>query len=595
MEKEYIYEPLKTYKNILKTKHEDNVNEYFNKLVEQSGIDINQNHETIKKLNKAKKQLENINKTISKLNFIRVLLILFSIVLIFLPFYHLSSNTHDSNTLKITLIVVEALLAILFIFLIFRKINPKLKSLKEDKSKSKAEIDLLINEASKQTESLNKLFKEGTALELFKKTLPLINFDKYFDSKRLEYLVKKFDLDDVPNLNRSTLFVKSGDLNGNPFYIAHDLVHSLGEKTYTGSITISWTTRSTVNGKTVTQRHTQTLTASVTKPYPYYAEQSYLVYGNEAAPDLIFSRDDSDAEHMDQTAIDRLVKSEEKRLRKQERKALKKGQTFTALGHSEFEVLFGANNRNNEVQFRLLFTPLAQKQLLELMKDKKIGYGDNFDFDKYKKINIIYPEHLNMIDLDVKPSYFYSYDFEEIKKKFIEYNNNYFKSIYFTFAPLLAIPLYQQHQPHEYIYQDLYDSYVSFFEHETVVNKLGEDQFKHPSSKTKNILKTRTVKSFDNTDKIEVVAYGYETFPRVDYITKFGGDGRMHTIPVHWTEYIPVTNTTLVDVKIAEDEKENKSYRDHVEDFIKKLKSTDGAKEDDIIKLTRFITYIHKK
>ena len=64
------------------------------------------------------------------------------------------------------------------------------------------------------------------------------------------------------------------------------------------------------------------------------------------------------------------------------------------MGNSEFEVLFGATNRNNEVQFRLLFTPLAQKQLLGLMKDKEIAFGDDFNFIKRNKINIIIPDHL---------------------------------------------------------------------------------------------------------------------------------------------------------------------------------------------------------
>ena len=45
-----------------------------------------------------------------------------------------------------------------------------------------------------------------------------------------------------------------------------------------------------------------------------------------------------------------------------------------------------------------------------------------------------------MIDLDVKPSYFYNIDFEIIKEKFISYNKHYFKAIYFTFAQF-----YQSH------------------------------------------------------------------------------------------------------------------------------------------------------
>lgn len=594
MDKEHIYEPLKTYKNVLAPKHEENVNAYFNELVEASGVDISANKSTIKKLRKADSQFKDIKKTIANFNLLKVFMIVVAIILFIMPFIHYNSATFEFSGLNILIVILEILVGGLLLFLVFSKVSPKIKKLKADKAILRDEITKLTEEARIQMEPLNNLFTEGMALELFKKTLPLINFDSYFNSARLDYLVSKFGLNDVPSLNRSTLFVKSGELSGNPFYIANDLVHEMGTKTYTGSITISWTVYTTVNGKRVASTRTQVLTASVTKPYPYYSEQSYLVYGNEAAPDLIFQREDSDAEHLDQKQIDRLVKRETKRLKRKQRKATKKGGSFTQLGHSEFEVLFGATNRNNEVQFRLLFTPLAQKQLLDLMKDKTIGYGDNFDFDKYGKINIIYPEHLNMIDLDVKPSYFYNIDFEIIKEKFLSYNKNYFKSIYFAFAPILSIPLYQQHKPHEYIYKDLYDSYASFYEHESILNKLGEDKFKHPNSQTKNILKAKTIKSGNNTDKVLVTAYGYETKQHVDFIPKLGGDGRMHTVPVHWTEYIPVSETTTVDINVIEEEK-NLNYRDHLESFVKRLKSGTDVKEEDLIIINRFITYINKK
>lgn len=54
------------------------------------------------------------------------------------------------------------------------------------------------------------------------------------------------------------------------------------------------------------------------------------------------------------------------------------------MGDAEFDVLWGATDRDHEVEFRLLFTPLAKKQLLDLMKDKEIAYGDNFNFFKRK-------------------------------------------------------------------------------------------------------------------------------------------------------------------------------------------------------------------
>ena len=267
----------------------------------------------------------------------------------------------------------------------------------------------------------------------------------------MDYLVGKFGFEASRDNNRSTIYVQSGDINGNPFFICCDRTHELGTKTYTGSRTIHWITTHSTGGKTSVRHHSQTLTASVEKPCPYYKKQAYLVYGNEAAPDLVFSRQDSDAEHMAQKEIDKQVSKKIKKLNKRAERNTARGDSFTVLGNSEFEVLFGAVDRNNEVQFRLLFTPLAQKQLLELMKEKEAGFGDDFGFVKRKMINYLYPKHLEDIKLSVTSEYFQGYDIDAVKSKFISYNNEYFRHVYFALAPILAIPLYQQQKPREYI------------------------------------------------------------------------------------------------------------------------------------------------
>lgn len=590
----HIYDPLKLYKNELKSKHHDNVEKYFNDLVLKSGVDIELNKETVKKLNKNQKHKDNISKAIRNYFTLRILLILAIVVLPLILISQFTNKDFDYNLVSIIIIIAEIAGVVLSFILIFMYINPKIKMLKNNVSELSKIIDDLRKEASKQMAPLNSLFEDNISIQLFKETLPLINFDNYFDSKRLEYLTKRFDLNDTPNLNRSTLFVKSGDINGNPFYIANDLVHQMGTKVYTGAITISWTAYVTVNGKRQAQRRTQVLTASVSRPHPYYNEQSYVVYGNEAAPNLTFDRTDSDAENMDQKQIDRHVRKEEKKLQKKARKQVKKGGSFTTLAHSEFEVLFGATNRNNEVEFRLLFTPLAQKQLLELMKDKNVGYGDNFDFTKYKKINIVYPEHLNLINLEMGANYYKSYSYEESRDRFINYNNNYFKAVYFAFAPVLAIPLYQQQKPHEYIYEDLYKGYASFYEHENIVNKLGEANFSHPEAKTRNILKTSIVKSENNVDQILVSAYSYKTVNRTELVPRIGGDGKTHLVPVFWTEFVPVMMESLVDINIDEEEKEM-THQDKVRAFVERLKDHNNLSEKDLKKIGTFITYIHKK
>ncbi len=589
----YIDEPLREYKQIYKDKHHQNVTEFIDDLVKKSNVDVEANRSTIKTIRKEEQKRDTIVKAIRKKSTLRGLLIFLIIVLAIALIISINQFTLSEEMTMIFVMVGSVIFIGLFLFLIIKKLNPQIKTMKKDKQKLDEVINTLMQEAFQQMFPLNQLFYEGMSRELFQKTIPLIKLDRMFDSKRFDYLVNRFGLSGVPDLDRSTLFVQSGEINGNPFFICDDLVHHLGVKQYSGSKTIHWTTSRTVNGKRVTQHHTQVLTATVEKPFPMYAEQPYLIYGNDAAPDLIFSREDSDAENLSEKQIDKVVNKEIKRLEKKSQKSITKGENYTVMGNSEFEVLFGATNRNNEVQFRLLFTPLAQKQLLELMKEKEIGFGDDFDFVKHKKINIVYPEHLKEIKLAIAPSYFHGYDIDDIIKRFTEYNDEYFRHVYFTFAPILAIPLYQHTLPHEYIYKGLYDSYVSFYEHEKVVNRMNESNFKHPLCVTRNILKTRVVKSNDEKDHVVVTAYGYRSEPRVDYVNKMGGDGRMHTITVPWTEYIPVSQDSKVEINVLTEEKEP-THQEKFRKLFEDLKDSNVDK-DKILKMGTFIATVINK
>ena len=589
----YIDEPLDQYQKVYKDLHKENATKYIDALIEKSQVDVNQNRETVKKIRKQEAERDLLVKHIKKQNGLKGFLIFLTVLLfagaIFSGFqlYQLGYNV-----LYVALIPVLLVVAILFIFLIRKKINPKIKELKGLKAVVDDKIKVLYQEAYAQMKPLNDLFEYGIAKKLFQETIPLIKMDKMFDSRRYDYMVNKFGLADIYDKDRSTLFVQSGEINGNPFFICEDLVHVLGTETYSGSITIHWTTTSTVNGKRVTNHHSQVLTATVTKPCPRYYEQPYLVYANDAAPDLIFSRQDSDAEHMSEKQIEKQVNKDIKKLSKKAEKSVTQGSNYTVLANSEFEVLFGATNRNHEVQFRLLFTPLAQRELLEIMKDKEIGYGDDFDFVKHKKINRVYPEHLHKFEFDVMPPYYWGYDIDAIKEKFLTYTTDYFKRIYFTFAPVLAIPLYQHTLPQEYIYKDLYESYVSFYEHERVVNHMNEHEFKHPLSTTRNILKTKVVESKAQADVVKVVAYGYRTEQRTDYINKMGGDGRMHTIPVHWTEYIPVEQASKVEVNVVETE-QTETHQDRFRKLFEDLKNKE-VNEKDVFMLSSFVAHVLK-
>ena len=87
------------------------------------------------------------------------------------------------------------------------------------------------------------------------------------------------------------------------------------------------------------------------------------------------------------------------------------------------------------------------------------------------------------------------------------------------------------------------------YNYEAIANKIGAEKFAHRLSATQAILKTELIKRSKGFDTVAVTAYSYSAHPRTDFIPTLGGDGRMHAVPVLWTEYVPEQKTTLMTVK----------------------------------------------
>ena len=68
-----------------------------------------------------------------------------------------------------------------------------------------------------------------------------------------------------------------------------------------------------------------------------------------------------------------------------------------------------------------------------------------------------------------------------------------------------------------------------------------EGSFLPLGASTLVILKTSLEKKQGNQDVVKVTSHSFRTEQRTEIVYKFGGDGRSHAVPVHWTEYIPVT------------------------------------------------------
>ena len=546
-----LLEPLKAYKDVYEKKFDENAKKYFEGLVSQSAMDVPENRKTVAEHKKEMSVLNNLKKRLSKQNILRGFLIFLAVV----GFIMLGVGIYlliVGNTLVGAILTpIGAVMAIVTIVVTVTVLNSKIKKLKEECENQEKIANEIKTKAWQQMAPLNGLFESNATKKLIEETVPLIQLDDNFNMRRYDYLSGKYGFRDNADNRRSTIGILTGEILGNPFVVDRELVQNMGTETYTGTMVITWTTTyRDKDGHTHTQHHSQTLVAHVTKPKPVYSTQTRLIYGNEAAPDLTFSHSPSHAEQLSDKQLESKVKSGAKKIEKQQNKQLNNANSnFTGMGNEEFDVLFGALDRDNEVQFRLLFTPLAQRNMLDLMKDKETGFGDDFHFFKSKCLNYISSEHSASWDLNTDYSRYQSYDVDDSYNRFIAFNRHYFKSLFFDLAPLLSIPLYQQHKPHEYIYMDVYPRNYTSYEAEYAVNKLGQNAFSNSLSRTQSILKTNFLKKDGKSDELQVTAYSFTTEERVDFVPTLGGDGHIHNVPVHWLEYIPVTKDSRVKLK----------------------------------------------
>lgn len=537
-----LLEPAVAYEKHYKTEFSQNADSLFESLVKKSGISVEDNRLTAEEYRRVSEQADNFKKKLSGMKVGRILLIIAAVIAAFVTVY----GIYESNILAavIPVIVIGGILV-----LIFTVFNPKIKLLKSEFDESDEKARKLYSKAVELISPLLDLFDSSMTSELIQKTVPTLVVDKNYDMRRYDYLHGKYGYTEDDGDDISTVGIMSGEIIGNPYVFERKLNHTWGTQTYTGTKTIHWTTTEVINGRRQVQHHSQVLYASVVKPKPFFSYSTDLVYGNEAAPDLCFSRLKTHAERLSEHKKKSFIHSRVKKIKKLAKENIDKG--FTELGNEEFDALFGAFDRNHEVQFRLLFTPLAQKNLLNIINGGS-PYGDDFNIVKRNCINIVSSEHAQNWNFNINTAQYHSYDVDLCKKAFMSINEEYFRSMFFDFAPLLSIPMYQQIKPHEYIYRDSYERNYTVREAEVMANRIGAAVLAHQSSVTPAILKTRLLSTEKDIDRISVHALSYRTVTRVDFVPVRGGDGHWHDVPVPWLLYIPLEQETQVELSMLD-------------------------------------------
>lgn len=573
MEDNSILDPVDSFKSLSQKVH-DYAGTYFDELVKKSAVNKEENAQTCDDYYATLKIYEHASAKARSTRALKVFLIVLDVILFIAAivfFYVAFKETKASYFLPCLLVGIGlVILAVGIIIILAKVVHKRLKEREKRADELNKKCQQLLSETNNQVAPLNALYDWGMQNIVIKTAVPLLQMDKNFDIEKFQYMKEKYGLTANTAQKVSTFFVQSGSIIGNPFLLERDFVQIDGNKTYTGSITISWTTTSTdSNGRTTVHTHSQVLTASVTKYCPYYSYTTHLVYANDAAPDLSFSRNPQVSVNDSENKINRKVKQGKKKADKLVKSSLSDNDpstNFMSMGNAEFDSLFHAFDRDHEVQFRLLFTPLAQKNMLALLKSKK-PYGDDFSFAKAKKLNFISSAHAQEQDIYGNPNNYVAFDLRVSRNKFIDYCDSYFQSLYFDLAPLLAIPLYQMTKSKEFIYNEGYISNTTYHECEAMANTFNEEYVKPEDAGTPSIRKISFIGKVDKCDKLLLKTRAFRIEPRVDYITKVGGDGRVHSVPVHWEEYIPVERELYMITKNADSSRN---------DFIDKLMKNPG-------------------
>jgi len=570
MDYEDILTPVAMYRDRLKAEHARHSSEAFEELFKRSGVDAEANAALVQVIRKLEKEVAALDSKLKGWKFFRVLMILVAVAGAVLGVLWLIPR-FGGDDLGISNAVGGAGggAALVALLLIFGVLNGKVRRFKQLVEERRAVLQGRMDEAWKMMEPLNRLYRWDTVAEIAMKTLPIMAIDRYVSEARLRQLTEHFKWGETTGETTSVLACQSGAVNGNPWVVAEELHQKWGMKTYTGTLVITWREKeyyTDSNGKQQSRwvTRSETLVATVEKPIPVYEQSKRLVYGNEAAPELHFSRvPNALSEGGSGILSNRKLKNAIAAL---EKKSRDMSNTFIIMDNREFDACFNAVDRDHEQQFRLLFTPLAQQEMLTLLRERELGYGDDFTFIKRGMINTLLSASLDQLDVSSAPQIFKHYDLETARKNFNAYSNEFFRVFFFSFAPFFCIPLYQQHRNFGDIYQGIIDDGdAAFCEHESFANMIGDERFRPGKAATRCILKTAVESSSGHDAVLSVTAHAFRGEERIEYVSKYGGDGRYHKVPVHWTEYLPVSRQSQISVC-------NADTGDHLE-FAEKLRT----------------------
>lgn len=546
------FDPVDYYRVHLKTRVKEIATTYFDTLLKASKVDEGTNQEQYTKLQSLRATDNAEDKRRGRWKGFRTFLwVIFGIGLFF-AIIGIITLFSEGSALAGGLMTGLGLLAVVVsLVLIFVWLKNKIAVMEAEDKERNAAIAQLESNIRQSLEPLYSKFSWNDFKKIVSKTTDMFTIDEKFPEKKMDMLRSLYNYSDVVDPNESIVALMSGDIDTNPYVRVRIKREEETIYTYTGSMVITWVEHYTdSDGHVHSRTRTQTLVAQYRHPGPMFSSYPMMIYGNNAAPDLDFSRGPVKVDTDDEKALKKYIKRNDKILQEE----MEKGSKVQAMANSEFEALFNCKNRDNEVQFRLLFTPLAQQNMIELIKGKE-GYGDDFYYMKRKKINIVQCSH----SYDV---FSYNFNFsqnylcvKDMRNYFISNICDLFKSLYFDLAPILSIPLYQMTEAGAYTPDHPLPNDISVYEAMKVSNNMPASAFKNANATTDQILRPTYEKTVGSTDIFKVHSIAFRAIRKVAYVPTMGGDGYMHNVPVPYDEYIPADNDVTIGIKRTDTEK----------------------------------------
>ena len=545
MHDERLIEPSEYWSGELKQSFKEKCEEQFSILSDVSNIDIEANRKTVQKLNCEREKLNNYKNKKSFWVFLLVLSIIALAVIAFVNYSKTGTIFGESSDENFA---IKTIGSVFSLYLTVQSIL-KIKKCSELIKNQDVVVSCIENEAWGEVSPLLNVINTEDFCALVHDCIPSVNIAPFIMDEMIDRLDERSKsenellnhLNYIADNSNTTVSALSGSVDGK-FFIMLSYVHfEMGLHTYTGSISVPYYDYETdMDGKSRRVLRYEVLTASVDKPFPYYYLYHRAMYFSECCPNLSFSRSPINFNSKPERQFKRIVKKSKKKYIKME------SSSFTPLSDTEFEALFNTKDRDNDVEFRMMYTPFAIRQFTQLVKLKD-GFGDNFYLEKdgCSTSCTIEDETVGNIGT-IRPSLgdICSYSYDEIQKKYLLCGQNFFKNFYFLLAPLFMIPIYAEGRDENY--DEIFEESDKHSFHELDAESLASSKseyFRPDGTTTEIMIKVTDSQNLEIGTLFELTSYSFYGVQRIEYVYKVG----FHTsakVPMHWIEFFSKKRNT---------------------------------------------------